>query len=303
MCAELGALLNEGKNFLSGLPDGDLDAEILLEEACGVTSVQLLAEPDLLISKEQEEQYRRFLNLRKDRVPTAYITRHAGFMGLDFFVNQNVLIPEQDTETLVETALEEIKRGTKRPLRILDLCTGSGCILLSVLWYLRRSGWDAVGIGTDLSEEALAVAKINRERLHLESRARLLPGDLFAALGEGVDPCDVLLSNPPYIRESVIRTLAPEVGTHEPHLALSGGEDGLVFYRRIAAEAGRYCRPGALVLLEIGYDQGGDASALFQDAGFTDLRVIKDLGGNDRVLLCRSPKQPADGAKPLRGTD
>ena len=293
MGCNLGALLEEGRCALAGIPDGNLDARILLLEATGASEVQLLAEPDLTVPEEQAEKYRHFLALRRDRIPTAYITGHAGFMGLDFFVNENVLIPEQDTETLVETALEEIERGQKRPLRILDLCTGSGCILLSVLTYLKKAGWEAAGVGTDLSEKALAAAEKNRARLQLEAVASFGQGDLFAALEGGKtprkEPFDVLLSNPPYIRESVIGTLAAEVRISEPHLALSGGEDGLVFYRRIAAGAAAHCRHGALVLLEIGYDQAADVTAIMKDAGFADLQVIRDLGGNDRVILCRRP--------------
>ncbi|MGN1024052.1 MAG: peptide chain release factor N(5)-glutamine methyltransferase [Lachnospiraceae bacterium] len=293
MGSELGALYEEGRAFLKGFPDGDLDAKILLLETAGASDADLLADPHRAVGSAEASRYRAMLQKRKEHVPTAYLIGHAGFMGLDFLVTPDVLIPEQDTETLVEAALSFVKASRQKTLRVLDLCTGSGCILLSVLYYLRQAGILATGIGTDLSGAALAVAEKNRARLGLCKEAALVKGDLFAALAdrEREAPFDLILSNPPYIREDVIGTLAPEVRAAEPHMALSGRADGLVFYRRIAAGLGPFCRDGAAVFLEIGFDQGADVSRILKEAGFSGVRVLKDLGGNDRVVACeKAPK-------------
>lgn len=289
MGSELRALYEEGRAYLKGFPDGDLDAKILLFAVTGASDADLLADPHRAVESAKASRYRALLQRRKEHVPTAYLTGHAGFMGLDFLVTPDVLIPEQDTETLVEAALFLVNASHPKTLRVLDLCTGSGCILLSVLHYLRQAGIRATGIGTDLSEAALAVAEKNRARLDLAKEASFAQGDLFAALADRADagPFDLVLSNPPYIREDVIGTLAPEVRAAEPHMALSGGADGLAFYRRIAAGLGPICRDGAAVFLEIGYDQGGAVFRILQGAGFSGIRVQKDLGGNDRVVSCK----------------
>ncbi len=197
------------------------------------------------------------------------------FMGLTFRVNEHVLIPRQDTETLVELVLEEHKDRNKK---VLDLCTGSGCIAvsLSVL-----GGFEDV-TATDLSFEALKVAKENAERLLDQGRAiRFLQGDLFDCLETRFD---IITANPPYIATGVIRNLAPEVRDHEPRMALDGDEDGLCFYRRIAAKAGEWLEPGGCIYLEIGYDQGLAVSRLLEETGFENIRIVKDTPGLDRVV-------------------
>ena len=192
-------------------------------------------------------------------------------MGLEFLVDENVLIPRQDTEILVEEVLRELTDGS----RILDLCTGSGCILLSLLHYSN----DCVGVGSDISEEALCVARKNAERLGI--RADFLCGDLFERVGGRYD---FIVSNPPYIASGEIRKLMEEVRLHEPLSALDGHEDGLFFYRRIIGECPDYLVRGGSLYLEIGWDQGGAVKALMEEAGFHEVRVTKDYAGLDRVV-------------------
>ncbi len=254
-----------------------LDARLLLEAACGTDTQTLLANPDRIVSEKEYSRYREFIAERSKRVPVAYILGDQDFMGLTFTVNSHVLIPEQDTENLVEEALSDLTGGT----RILDLCTGSGCIILSLLKYSK----DTIGVATDLSARALEVAIENARKLELNKRVTFLQGDLFQALDEvDVQKFDLIISNPPYIPTAVIETLAPEVRVEEPRMALDGGEDGLLFYRRIITEAPKYLSIGGTLMLEIGYDQAGDVTALLEEQNYYDIKVFQDYGGNDRVV-------------------
>ena len=262
-----------GKERLTGanVPEADLDAWYLLEWCTGVSRSHYLAYPEEAISPEQEEQYREALVRRAQRIPLQQITGEQEFMGLSFLVNEHVLIPRQDTEILVEETAKFLQDG----MRYLDLCTGSGCILLS----LKTLRPGAEGEGADLSPEALKVAGKNRERLGLE--VRLTESDLFDKI-EGT--FDVIVSNPPYIKREEIESLMDEVRLHEPYMALDGHEDGLYFYRRIATEAPGYLRKGGGLFLEIGWDQGESVSELLRQQGFSDIKVVKDLAGLDRVV-------------------
>ena len=253
------------------VPDADLDAWYLLEWCTGVNRSHYLAWPEEAISPEQEEQYRQTLNQRERRIPLQQITGEQEFMGLSFYVNEHVLIPRQDTEVLVEETAKFLKDG----MSFLDLCTGSGCILLSLL-HLRAG---AEGTGADLSPEALKVAAQNRERLGV--KAELIESDLFDKI-EGA--FDVIVSNPPYIKREEIETLMDEVRLHEPYMALDGHEDGLYFYQKIAEEAPKHLRAGGGLFLEIGWDQGESVSELLREQGFSDVKVVKDLAGLDRVV-------------------
>ena len=253
------------------VPDADLDAWYLLEWCTGVNRSHYLAWPEEAISPEQEEQYRQTLNQRERRIPLQQITGEQEFMGLSFYVNEHVLIPRQDTEVLVEETAKFLKDG----MSFLDLCTGSGCILLSLL-HLRAG---AEGTGADLSPEALKVAAQNRERLGV--KAELIESDLFDKIESAFD---VIVSNPPYIKRAEIETLMDEVRLHEPYMALDGHEDGLYFYRKIAEEAPKYLRAGGGLFLEIGCDQGACVAELLRQQGFADVKVVKDLAGLDRVV-------------------
>ena len=297
-CKTYRELYEEGRRILeqAGLPDAALDARFLLEEVCGTNLQTLLVFPEKKVTEEEVNQYRAFIQRRKDREPTAMILGEWDFMGLTFRLNKSTLIPEQDTEVLVETALEELKRRGlgEAPLRILDLCTGSGCILLSLLHELRN----ADGLGTDLSaleggltpdavltdaEEALEAARENAVRLGLEERAAFRQGDLWEPVGD--ERFDLIVSNPPYVPTDVIPTLEPEVRCGEPYAALDGGEDGLVFYRRIMEEAAGHLKPSGIIIVESGFDEAAQISALMQDQKLRGIRTVKDYGGLDRVVL------------------
>ena len=282
-CKTYRELYEEGRRILeqAGLPDAALDARFLLEEVCGTNLQTLLVFPEKKVSEEEVNQYRAFIQRRKDREPTAMILGEWDFMGLTFRLNKSTLIPEQDTEVLVETALEELKRRGlgEVPLRILDLCTGSGCILLSLLHELRNAG----GLGTDLSEEALEAARENAVRLGLQERAAFRQGDLWEPVGD--ERFDLIVSNPPYVPTEVIPTLEPEVRCGEPYAALDGGEDGLVFYRRIMREAAGHLKPSGIIIVESGFDEAPQIAALMQDQKLRGIRTVKDYGGLDRVVL------------------
>lgn len=282
-CKTYRELFEEGRRILeqAGLPDAALDARFLLEEVCGTNLQTLLVFPEKKVTEEEVKQYRAFVQRRKDREPTAMILGEWDFMGLTFRLNKSTLIPEQDTEVLVETALEELKRRGpgEAPLRILDLCTGSGCILLSLLHELRNAG----GLGTDLSEEALEAARENAVRLGLQERGTFRQGDLWEPVGD--ERFDLIVSNPPYVPTDVIPTLEPEVRCGEPYAALDGGEDGLVFYRRILKEAAGHLKPSGIIIVESGFDEAAQIAALMQDQKLRGIRTVKDYGGLDRVVL------------------
>ena len=265
---------------LAKISEAQLDARLLLEWCCGTDRNTLLVHGDRVVSAEEYDRYRQAVDRRSRRIPLQYITGEQEFMGLTFVVNENVLIPRQDTEILVEEVLKNLHDG----MHILDLCTGSGCILVSLLQYSN----DSTGIGTDYSEPALQVAQQNAERIlgkraAEKGRALFRQGDLFQAIDKE-EKFDLIVSNPPYIRTDVIKTLMPEVRDYEPFLALDGREDGLFFYRRIIEQAGAHLYGGGMLFLEIGYDQGEDVSRLLREAGYTDVEIYKDYAGNNRVV-------------------
>ena len=271
------ALWEQGRDRLisAGTGDAATDAALLLEKVMGTSRQDLYGNGDRPVDPASAEEYLRLVGRRCAHEPTAYILGGQEFMGLFFGVDERVLIPRQDTENLVEEAMKELSSG----MRILDLCTGSGCILLSLLHY--SSG--TTGTGTDLSPAALEVARMNAERLGLSERAAFSCGDLFGA-PSARGQFEMIVSNPPYIRREEIDTLMPEVSAHEPRTALDGGEDGLSFYRRIVKEAPDHLVIGGLLFVEIGYDQGAAVKALFEEEGYSGVRVIRDYGGNDRIV-------------------
>ena len=261
----------------ASVPEAETEARLLLEYVCGTTRATLYAEPERPLSGEEAERFEALLSKRESRVPLAYLTGTREFMGLPFLVGEGVLIPRADTETLVEEAMPFLSSG----MHFLDLCTGSGCIALSLLRYSH----DTVADATDISEEALEIAEKNAESLGLSERIRLICCDLFPPLAKKPEKgYDLIIANPPYIREDEIATLMPEVREHEPHKALSGGRDGLDFYRRILKSAGDYLARGAMLLTEVGYDQAQTVSAMFTEAGFVHVRMHRDLNGILRVV-------------------
>ena len=210
------------------------------------------------------EQYRQLCEKRAQHIPLQHLTGQAYFMGYEFYVDDRVLVPRQDTETLVEEAVSYL-RELPAP-KILDMCTGSGCILLSLLMELPQ----ASGTGADVSADALEVAKENTRRLGLEKRAELIQSDL--------------ISNPPYIRTADIDGLMDEVRLHDPRLALDGKADGLYFYEKITEQAGKHLKPGGWLIYEIGCDQAKDVAEIMKKKGFVQIEVKKDLAGLDRIV-------------------
>lgn len=280
-----GEVFEEGKRRLTeaAIEEAVLDARLLLEHVCGTDRNTLLAHADRLVTEEDRLRYQELIKRRAGRIPLQQLTGVQNFMGLDFLVNEHVLIPRQDTEFLVEEVLKNLHDG----MRVLDLCTGTGCILISLLRYTN----DCQGLGVDISPEALAVAKMNARRLltgngesaESERRGHLqfLESDLYERV-EGI--FDIIVSNPPYIPTEVIDTLMPEVREHEPRLALDGSEDGLLFYRRIIEGCRTHLKGGGMLFFEIGHDQGAAVSELMEQAGFLEVQVTKDYAGLDRVV-------------------
>ncbi len=317
-------LLREGEDTLlaAGVPDGELDAWYLFSGCFSMDRGRYLLCTETELSgaaAAAAREFRRLVRRRAERIPLQHLLKSQEFMGLSFFVNGHVLIPRQDTETLVETALAgeralaDPAEKEGRPYRILDLCTGSGCVGLSLAVYLQKSraaagkkpgegrrpekeretdGGRIPGAGkrpggmeivlADISPEALRVAEENVRRLGMGEICRTVESNAFDAFSG--ERFDCIVCNPPYIPSGEIETLMPEVRDHEPRIALDGSPDGLAFYRRIAAEAAGHLMPGGRIYLEIGWDQGKTVPEILRKAGFLHIEVRKDLAGNDRVV-------------------
>ena len=266
-------LYETGKDRLekAGIQEAALDARLLLEEVCRTDRNTLLVHGDRAVTEEEETQFRIFIERRSTHEPLQQITGWQEFMGLRFSVTEDVLVPRQDTETLVEEVMRYLRDG----MEILDVCTGSGCIILSLLRYSNGCR----GVGCDISEKALAVAGQNAKELGIS--AQFIQSDLFESI-EG--RFEYIVSNPPYIRKDMIPTLMEEVRDHEPLIALDGGEDGLDFYRKITREATEHLYSGGMLFFEIGYDQGEAVKLLMEEEGYEEVTVSQDLAGLDRVV-------------------
>ena len=262
-----------------GIEEFSLDAWYLLEYVTGVSKAMYFAEPERAVSEENADRYIDCIRQRAAHIPLQHITGEQEFMGYPFYVNEHVLIPRQDTETLVE----EVIQVMRPKMKILDMCTGSGCIVLSILKMCREKYYmtELQGIGADVSEEALKVARENGRRV--EVSVTWIQSDLFAKIPEE-EKYDVIVSNPPYIETAVIDTLQEEVRIHDPYIALDGKEDGLYFYRRIISEAGKYLKPQGKLMFEIGCDQAEAVEELMKNASYEQITVKKDLAGLDRVV-------------------
>ncbi|MBM2804131.1 MAG: protein-(glutamine-N5) methyltransferase, release factor-specific [Deltaproteobacteria bacterium] len=277
-------LLSQGVRGLAaaGIDQARLDAEVLLGHVLAMTHEQLIVAADLPLSAEQVQRFAALWQRRLSREPVAYITGKQEFWSLDFHVTRDVLIPRPETERLIEVALTlAAELGSDKPLRVLEIGTGSGAIAVSLATELPS----AEIIATDISTVALEVAQGNAMLHGAAGRITFLPGDLFAALGGDIAAFDLIVSNPPYIRRAQIATLEPEVSRWEPRGALDGGADGLDFYRRIAAQAWQFLTLNGALTLEIGADMGGEVSSVFNRAGFyREVAVFHDYAGCDRVI-------------------
>ena len=265
---EYGVQILESEN----ITDAKIDAWLLLSYVSELTRAQYFLKQNDQIDELILYKYKDVLLMRAGRTPLQHITGEQEFMGLTFWVNEHVLIPRQDTETLVEEALKVIPTGS----HILDLCTGSGCVIIS----LAARGQGITGMGVDISEKALEVARENAHRL-VGQKVVFEKGDLWQPV---TGKFNAIVSNPPYIPSAEVEKLETEVKDHEPRLALDGTEDGLFFYREITAHAAEYLNDGGWLLVEIGYDQGQAVHDLFVAGGFKDVEIIKDLPGKDRVV-------------------
>lgn len=273
----------------AGITEADTDAWLLFSACMGIDRTEYLMRSDAVVPDDKAEEYLGKLKRRAGREPVQYIEETAPFMGFDFYVNENVLIPRMDTEILVSEAIKRARimfsqRQHDVNFRILDMCTGSGCIAQSTYLLLKNEGCTVEVDAVDISEKALEVAGINASRLG--AQVKLIRGNLF----ENVDnKYSMILSNPPYIRTDVIADLEPEVREHEPLLALDGTADGLYFYREITDKAWEYLENNGILMYEIGYDQALEVSDMLRQKGYTDIAVIKDFAGLDRVVAAKRP--------------
>lgn len=270
----------QGMDKLSSenIADAKIDARLLLEYVCKTDRNALFLKGDMEVADQEVQQYLELIAKRMKHIPLQHLTGEQDFMGLTFLVNEHVLIPRQDTECLVEIVLKHLHDG----MHVLDMCTGSGCILISLLHYSN----DCQGVGVDLSKEALEVAAHNAKVLGSNGIADKMDATFVQSnLFENVDgKFDIIVSNPPYIKTEVINTLMPEVKDYEPMMALDGTKDGLYFYRHIILDAKKHLNRGGQLFFEIGYDQGREVSDLMRAAGYVDVEVAKDLAGLDRVV-------------------
>lgn len=283
-------LLQQGKEYLRGkdIEEWDSDAWLLFEFVTDLDRTHYPLHQGEPCEDHQQEQYMRLLKNRGQHIPLQHLTGHQEFMGFDFTVNEHVLVPRQDTELLVLEALKRVCPG----MSVLDMCTGSGCILLSLakLCETKEHGAPKEGYpksrytGADISMQALLVAQENAKKLG--ASVEFIQSDLFENIP---DSYDMILSNPPYIKKEDISGLMPEVRDHEPRLALDGGEDGLHFYRKIICQAGTHLQKGGWLLFEIGFDQGLEVADMMTRNGFVAVEVKQDLAGLDRVVLGKRP--------------
>jgi len=260
----------------AGLAGPVIDARLLVEAACEATRADIVTDPHRQLSPDQESRLAAYLARREHREPVSHILGRKGFWKIMLQVNRDVLTPRPDTETVVDAALKGFPEHAA--WSVLDLGVGSGAILLAIL--AERPA--AKGLGVDVSEEALAVARDNAAALGLAGRLALMRGDWAVGLAD--DSFDLVVANPPYIASDVIATLEPEVSRYEPRLALDGGPDGLAAYRILAPEILRVLKPGGRFAVEIGYDQKTAVEALFRAAGAAALTTLRDLGDRDRVV-------------------
>lgn len=269
--------VKRGEQVLSmaGIDDFKTDAWLLLEMICKIDRGFYYMHMEDDLPEEQLSEYEITLRKRAEHIPLQYIIGETEFMGLKFKVNSNVLIPRQDTETLVEEALKIVQPG----MRVLDLCTGSGCVIVSILHNAGGNASGVEGYAVDISKQALIVAKENAKQNNVT--VNFERSDLFDNV---TGKFDVIVANPPYIPTAEIAELMPEVRDFEPMEALDGKEDGLYFYRKMIEECGNYLNPGGRILFEIGHDQGDAVSGLLRDAGFYDVGIVKDLARHDRVV-------------------
>ena len=272
----LKGILADGAKMLAqaGIDEAELDARYILEYITGLNSAQYFIHSEDIIEKDKAEEFFRLIERRSKRIPLSYVIGTRDFFGLTFKVDENVLIPEQETELLVE---EVIKHSEGKS--VLDMCTGSGCIAISIALFGKPSKVAA----SDISEKALEVARENAKSLK-SGEISFIQGDMFENV---TDKFDIIVSNPPYIETGEIDELMPEVRDYIPRLALDGDIDGLKFYRIISKEAVKKLNKNGRIFYEIGYNQSRAVASILFENGFTDITVIKDYSGLDRIVMAK----------------
>ena len=269
-------LLELGKEKLrkSGVEEAALDAWYILEKVSGINRVEYFLHSEDEIDNNKVEEFLRLIERRSERIPLSYVIGQRDFMGFTFKVNENVLIPEQETELLAEEVIKHCKGKT-----VLDMCTGSGCIAISI----SLLGEPDIVVASDISDKALEVAKKNAELLKA-SKVKFVKGDLFENI---TGSFDIIVSNPPYIETHIIEKLEPEVRDYIPRLALDGDKDGLKFYKNITKKTIKYLNKNARIFYEIGYNQSEAVADILLENGFGEIKIIKDFSGLDRIVTAK----------------
>lgn len=273
-------LLKEGKKKLieNKIEDSNLIARVLLQFILKIDRNEIIKKQSEEVEKKEEKKYNEAIEKIIEGLPLQYITNLQEFMKLKFYVDENVLIPQPDTEILVEEVLKIARKENKE--KILDMCSGSGCIGISLAYYLKNAKITM----SDISEDAINIAKKNAKNNKVLEKTKLIQSDLFENINEKFD---IIVSNPPYIETKVIPTLSKQV-QKEPIIALDGGEDGLFFYRKLIEKAPEFLNDEGYLCMEIGYNQKKEVIELVKKIGiFTKIEEVKDLSGNDRVIICK----------------
>lgn len=273
-------LLKEGKQILinNKIEDANIIARILLEHILKIQRQELIKKLEEEVEKEEKQEYEKEIQNIIQGMPLQYITNKQEFMKLSFYVDENVLIPQPDTEILVEEVLSISNKESKN--KILDICTGSGCIGISLAYYLQNAKITM----SDISKKAIEIAEKNAKNNGIIEKVEIIESDLFKNIKEQFD---IIVTNPPYIETKTISSLAKEV-QKEPKLALDGGEDGLLFYRKIIEEAPNFLKNNGYLCMEIGYNQKEKVIELAKQKGiFVKIEAKKDLAGNDRIIICK----------------
>ena len=278
----IGELLNESNEKLKGVSETYiLDGQLMMEKIIGKDRIYIMTNRSEKLTLDQESEFRELLQKREDNMPMKYILGHTEFMGIDFYVEKGVLIPRNDTEILVEEAINIIKSIESDKIKICDLCCGSGAIGLSLAKILDKVKVDLI----DIEEIPKKVTEINIEKLELKEKCTFIHSDLLEKVIKENRMYQVLVSNPPYIKADYIDELMKDVKDYEPKTALDGGIDGLDFYREIAKEALNVLEENGYIIFEIGHDQGEDVKAILNQNGYVNVRIVQDLAGKDRVVL------------------
>lgn len=278
---KIGEILAKAYSTLKseGIDTYMIDAQLLLQKVLQKDKVFIIINRDLELKESEKEEFFRLLNMRRNKMPVKYILGECEFMGMNFNIKEGVLIPRGDTEILVEKALEEIDKNKYK--RVCDVCCGSGAIGISI----GKLNESAQVVCLDISDTACQVTQENINKFNISDRVKVIKSDLLNEAIKNKLTFDIILSNPPYIREDVIPSLMEDVKNYEPYIALSGGVDGLDFYRKITKQSLELLEAGGMLAYEIGYDQREDVERILLENKLTDIVCFKDLAGLDRVVI------------------